>query len=149
MECRPGEGLGLAPAARRMYLINCLAAMQRTLAEHDCAASRADALGQVSGPRCHASVPLQQQCCTVAQPAAAAIPASPRHCLQLGTISSRASCAPAHRVITQSDCSAEVKAVRAGGGGACRGAGGRGGGGAAAPLQAGRCRRPHPLLPGR
>ena len=75
MGCRPGEGLGLAPAARRMYLINCLAAMQRTLAQHDCAASRADALGQVSGlhathlSRCSSSAAPQPT-----QPAADATP---------------------------------------------------------------------------
>lgn len=53
--CRPGEGLGLAPAARRVYLINCLAALQRPLAQHACAAGRADALGQVAFPGLHFS----------------------------------------------------------------------------------------------
>ena len=41
------EGSHLAPGARHMYLVNCLAAMQAPLSRHACAAGRAAALGQL------------------------------------------------------------------------------------------------------
>ena len=44
---RVDEGSHVAPGARQIYLINCLAAMQAPLSRHGCAAGRAAALGRL------------------------------------------------------------------------------------------------------
>lgn len=43
---RVDEGRHLAPGARQIYLINCLAVMQAPLSRHACAEGRAAMLGQ-------------------------------------------------------------------------------------------------------
>lgn len=126
---RADEGLHLAPAARRTYLINCLAALQAPLAQHNCSAGRADALGQGQLPYLHSSA------------------WSFAFTSDNGEISRCQSCFSLCTWFAL-ECVRPLFGMNCRPGGACGGPRRRPRGGAAAPLPPARPPRPHPLLPG-